>query len=354
MRLGIVTVVYAEYPAVLFDSLQGESEHEIHWHVHCHSTDPEIERGLVAFCATHDCTLTLHGWNRGLARSWNDGILEAQAAGADVILVVNDDIAFLEGGLSAWLEFIGRYPNFGLAFLQGLEVAGPNAGQVMCQDFACFAFGPAAWEAVGAFDENFFPAYSEDTDYIIRAHMAGIPTVVDKRVLVDHARNKTTRTATDLAETINPLKARNTAYLTGKWGDIYGGGELHRSPWGRFGLRIAWEDRHAPFGDDFDRAELRTLEPVRRRIVSSALADSRTGGERLPAAPVPPEPDAAVVMAVVAVVYKALLRRDVEPEAQAFYAGRLRSSAISVEDLCDEVRRSEEYRNLTAISPDAA
>ncbi|MBV8157017.1 MAG: hypothetical protein JO278_05135 [Dyella sp.] len=159
-------------------------------------------------------TLTLHRHNRGIARSWNDGIIESCLDGSDLTILVNDDITFRPNGFDDFVDFINERPDFGLAFLLGFEADGsPHHGEVRSQDFACFAFGRSAFTEVGAFDENFFPAYSEDIDYGHRARRLGLPIDVDARVHVEHARNRTARCVPALREQIERFKAANSAYF---------------------------------------------------------------------------------------------------------------------------------------------
>ncbi len=343
MKIGIVVVVYAEYPTVLFDSLKSHYEHQITWFIHCHSSRADIENGLVNFCVDHQVNLTLHKRNRGLAKSWNDGILDSYRAGMDLTLVVNDDIAFLDNGLSKWVSHLNGYYNFGLGFVHGREIAGSNAGEVVHQGFACFAFGPAAYTRLGAFDENFFPAYSEDTDYIKRAYLEGLPENVDRRVLVDHARNKTTRVASEIRNSINPVKTKNTELFREKWGGDFES-TTYDLAWNKFPLKINWDRRRAPYGLPFDCVELYELEPERRQILSWLEVDKRMDLSEESASPISAEEKAA--HAVIVTTYKALLSREPEASAISFYAKKLVAGTYSIDDICDIVRSSKEHLNI--------
>ena len=345
MNIGIVTVVYAEYPDVLFESLQGYTDHAIRWYVHCHSANPALQDNLIAFCSRNCVNLTLHGWNRGLSKSWNDGIIASYNDGSDITIVVNDDILFFEGSLSRWIEFISGYDNLGLAFLRGIEIAGPHSGELVTQDFACFAFGPAAYEHVGAFDENFFPAYSEDIDYITRAGLANISVVTDQRILVAHARNKTTRKSVEIRDAINPIKEQNEAFLKGKW---LGPDErtVHARPWDKLPVKIEWADRRTPYGEGFDRKELQALEPDKYHLVSGRLQDSRTGKDHIANYEPPPGRGETEARLIVSVIYKALLLREAEAAAVDHHAAALLAGTASIDDVCTVVRSSREHQNV--------
>ncbi len=347
MKLGIVTLVYAEFPADLFASVEGKTKHDIHWYIHCHSSDPELEAKLVAFCATASANLTLHRSNRGVARSWNDGILESFTDEREITLVVNDDIEFIPDGLDDFVTFLQGYNGIGLGFLHGVEAAGMRKGEVVKQDFACFAFGWMAFDRVGAFDENFFPAYSEDTDYIVRIKKAQVPFIIDERVLVQHARNKTTRVSPEVRAIISAAKKANEAYFEVKWGNkpTY---DLYDTPFDAFPLKIEWEQRHQPYGDGFDKPELSLLEAGRRRIVSSLLPDSRSAEESFASLQAPAGKTLDEFAIIVRTVYKALLQREPEQSAIGFYAEKMLAGTDSIDNLCHIIRSSREYRDIQA------
>ena len=62
---------------------------------------------------------------------------EVLATGATHAMLVNDDLHFVAGGFSAFVDFARAHDPLSVAFLQGLETGGsPYAGQVMQQGFA--------------------------------------------------------------------------------------------------------------------------------------------------------------------------------------------------------------------------
>lgn len=353
MKIGIVMVVYSGFPHILFDSLKDNTAHDIRWYVHCHSADPALEAELAAFCTDNPVNLTLHRWNRGLARSWNDGILESYAERCDHTLVVNDDIAFLPGGLDQFIAFLNGYDKFGIGWLHGREApTSPLAGQVMRQDFACFAFGPRAFREIGAFDENFFPAYSEDTDYIVRVRTAGVPIIIDDRILVEHARNHTSQSSPELRQAMLDIKHANKTYFATKWGAPEDQDqEAYTLPWeGRSSLRIEWDRRHNPFGEGRDRSELQVLEPERRKLRTVMLPDSRVVPERLPKPDLTPSTDVRVADVTIRALFKALLGRESDDAARDLYGGMLRAGSHSVDDICLILRTSDEYKARMAAA----
>lgn len=53
--------------------------------------------------------------------------------------------------------------------------ADSNPAFICARNFSCFRVDPAIYRSVGCFDEAFYPAYFEDTDYRRRLALAGIP-----------------------------------------------------------------------------------------------------------------------------------------------------------------------------------
>lgn len=111
--------------------------------------------------------------NLGVAGAWNLGIKCSPFA--EWWLVASHDVTWPPGSLAA---FAAR--------------AGP--GRLLLADaeppWCAFAIGEQAVEAVGLFDERFFPAYCEDSDFARRAKSAGFPPE-PSGVRVDHDNSST-------------------------------------------------------------------------------------------------------------------------------------------------------------------
>ena len=90
-------------------------------------------------------------FNLGVARSWN--LLHKLSKPHDLILC-NDDIEF------------GRTSIEGMVKTPGHFVWGCG--------YSCFLIRETAWEAVGEFDENFYPAYCEDHDFQYKMELLGL------------------------------------------------------------------------------------------------------------------------------------------------------------------------------------
>ena len=96
MKIHIVVVAYglpedtekllACKPAVK------KNYNKFHWHLFLHSQITEVVAVCEKAAKRKNVTYYPYGTNRGLAKSWNEGILAGYDAGADVVIVSNDDM----------------------------------------------------------------------------------------------------------------------------------------------------------------------------------------------------------------------------------------------------------------------
>jgi GT2 family glycosyltransferase len=125
----------------------------------------------------------------------NRGIEEAKKDGADVFLVMNDDIEFDQNLISQLLASHFEHPGCILSPLQRTdsgEFVGtcyegvfrrvrhlasiPEDGLVETSNGCCLLIPLATFNAVGFFDENNCPHLYGDTEFQLRAMKAGFPT----------------------------------------------------------------------------------------------------------------------------------------------------------------------------------
>jgi GT2 family glycosyltransferase len=114
--------------------------------------------------------------NLGVAGSWNLGIKSSPFA--PYWLIVNDDVTFAPGSLARFAyegEWVGAIS--------------------LCADLSpwcAFTLGQDVVTVVGLFDEAYYPAYFEDTDYARRAmEMMGSDIVYHTDIAVNHANSST-------------------------------------------------------------------------------------------------------------------------------------------------------------------
>jgi len=94
--------------------------------------------------------------NDGVARSWNRGI----GAGYELTILVSCSMRFPEGFKSV-AESMARVAN--------------DYGSYTHHGWHCIGIGWRSVQEVGLIDENFWPAYCEDLDYIRRWMLNGTP-----------------------------------------------------------------------------------------------------------------------------------------------------------------------------------
>ena len=114
-----------------------------------------------------------------LARAWNHGIRAALDAHCDYILVINLDLVFHSQFLDNLVRFAADHPD-AIAWsgqpwpeqttLEQADLGGNPMDQI---DTSCFMFDRRLPEKIGFFDEQFEPAYHEDSDMVYRIKLAG-------------------------------------------------------------------------------------------------------------------------------------------------------------------------------------
>lgn len=153
--------------------------------------------------------LPVIGSRPSVAASWNLAIDTAEKDRCLLTVLLNDDVVVTrEGLLELALEAELSYRRFrrGAGSLE-LIGAEPHA-------FAAFALNPAVTQVVGRFDEQFVPAYYEDTDYQKRLHLAG-GRVRQVAIGLTHVPATTSR---DLGTTWEKTSAASKALYQKKWG----------------------------------------------------------------------------------------------------------------------------------------
>lgn len=173
-----------------------------------------------------------------VAASWNKGIAAAEAAGCDVIHVINDDVILSPG----CLEAMGRkiLLDGHAVLVSGFETpAEDHLERKLCHGstFACFAIGRGFLELTnGGFDEGFSPAYFEDDDMRYRlkllAQKKGYPNTFRVPGATFRHRTSSTQNHDPEKPVVSPERFReNNAYFTLKWGGPPGQ-ERHQTPFG--------------------------------------------------------------------------------------------------------------------------
>jgi hypothetical protein len=268
--VGIVLVTYLFYPEKLFETIVEKSRHSVKWYVFFHGPDESLKHRLDVFCRQSQSAYFPYGVNRGLPKSWNDGLIASCADENEVHILLNDDIVFYDGAFDEFIDFVveqqNRAPNFGIISPFGKELA--PAGQTgavdlpegqlgIPQHLACAAIGLNALRSIGYFDENFGPVYYGDIDYIRRLNLTHVPILDDKRILVEHDRSLSLRRSAELKQRHNGWWLASAAYYTRKWGGDMGQ-ENFTHPFNdeRLTSYIGIANIRAPYGPGRDRDDI--------------------------------------------------------------------------------------------------
>jgi GT2 family glycosyltransferase len=218
--------------------------------------NPPIAPRVAAQCPS--ARVVRNERNLGYAGGANAGIRSALAAGAEVVLLLNDDVrlgpeAFVaaERALAAdpriavvgpkvllrddptslWLAWGDLTYRSSLVALHGAGV--PDGPQWSVERDVDWIGGCAMWmraaalEAIGLFDEDFF-AYHEEVDWCARARAAGWRVVYAPSVVVRHG-GRGSGPSPSSVRVRKYFTARNTVLFARK----------HATPWQRFKLGCA-------------------------------------------------------------------------------------------------------------------
>lgn len=99
------------------------------------------------------------GQNIGVGRAWNIGAKIVLKEKLDYLIILSATVSFSKGMAD---------------FIKYLEINPYKYGLESQHSWHLIAIGRKTLEEVGLFDENFYPAYYEDSDYIRRMELAGI------------------------------------------------------------------------------------------------------------------------------------------------------------------------------------
>lgn len=100
-----------------------------------------------------------HPENLGVARSWNIGAHKVVKDKLDYLIIISATMLFQDGLRD---------------FIEALEANKNRWGLETQHIWHCIALNRNMIERCGYFDENFYPAYYEDSDYIRRWELSGI------------------------------------------------------------------------------------------------------------------------------------------------------------------------------------
>jgi GT2 family glycosyltransferase len=249
----IIVSTFAHSHAVeleqMLDSCASQ-QYDVTYYIHLHSMQPDV----VAMCdwlsQRPNVRLFPHGVNRGLAKSFNDTLLMAHAEAAQLVINSNDDSLWSAGDLDRLITKALDNPHAGTVSCLGSHAGRPIDSMGYC----AIAFNWIAFDRVGLFDENFFPAYHEDVDHARRCNLAGLEALTCEETFVQHAGSGTIAKNRTLHDQIMYVFfGLNQAYYTRKWGGKIGS-ETYTQPFNQFPLFIDPAKRGGAY-PGFDRTD---------------------------------------------------------------------------------------------------
>ncbi len=177
--------------------------------VHVHSNRPEkffkleVPMNVPVFYSYSEANL-------GVARSWNMFCELASKESLDAVIIANDDIILYEDTISTMLDKLKECPRDFIAY------GGDNS-------FSLFTLPLSVFRLVGKFDENFYPAYFEDNDYVMRMKINNVQIhhIGDPKYY--HEGSSTIKSLPpDELELHHHVFRKNQAYYIKKWGGLPG------------------------------------------------------------------------------------------------------------------------------------
>ncbi len=249
----VVTYALADDLRNLFNAVHDVN---VQWSIFIHGDYQAVDDVILDFVQRHAHShIYNYRTNRGLSRSWNEGINQAYLGNADVAIILNDDMLPGPGDVQRVAQAAMDHPEAGIVKCMGVDM---RHGGRANMEFGLTAITKRGWEVVGAFDENIWPIYWEDIDWDRRRMLAGLPVHVVEETTAVHAGSKTSVTVPGLLQQTDAWFAANEAYYRRKWGAIHTEGELYSTPFNdkAIKLKIEQRTRHRPYGETYDREDV--------------------------------------------------------------------------------------------------
>lgn len=168
--------------------------------------------------------------NIGCAGAWN--LIIKCYMNAEYWIIANDDVAFGPGLLKEMVDTLNSDKNIGMIH--------PNPGDYNIGAWDLFLIRENVVKIFGLFDENTYPAYCEDADYIMRMQHRPIRKIVglENKYMHGHGDStmyyetgsQTEKNEPELKEKLNRVNEMNIEYLTKKWGPGWRGLSPNKDP----------------------------------------------------------------------------------------------------------------------------
>lgn len=162
--------------------------------------------------------------NRGVAAGWNQILRRVQYDPEfQYLYLLNNDLILNESSCDVLLEFLRAHPEYVAVSSIESNRFQPQPGHVddKALSFIAVMFARKCIEIVGLFDEQFYPAYFEDNDYMERIKREvwtrGLKTGVVHDSTVVHVGS---RTINEGGVYLGPAFSQNRERFRKKWGFV--------------------------------------------------------------------------------------------------------------------------------------
>jgi GT2 family glycosyltransferase len=175
----------------------------------------------------------------GFQKSVNFGMTYGFEHGAELVMVCNNDITIHPEAIWRLAERFTKDP-VGMVTcmdvrgeMQEKDIMPVSIGVLQTfekeaveeaphPNFSAFMLSKTCWEAVGEFDEVFYPAYFEDNDYHYRMKLMEIPAIVLPAAMFYHYGSRTQNEAEGSPIVSGGMFENNRAAYFKKWGGVPG------------------------------------------------------------------------------------------------------------------------------------
>jgi hypothetical protein len=185
-------------------------------------------------------TVTHMPANIGCGGAWN--LIIKCYMNAPYWLITNDDVAFGPGLLKEMHDLMEEYPQLGMIH--------PNEGDFNIGAWDLFMIRDIIVQEFGLFDENTYPAYNEDADYIMRMIHRPIVKMVGTEndywhgfakasdYYNENAGSQTKKSDPALTGKLDAINQINIEYMTQKWGPDWRVCQPVQHPYGKADIPI--------------------------------------------------------------------------------------------------------------------
>lgn len=320
MAIGVILVLCGDTELSVLESCQALSTETIRWYI-ISALGPDQLASSSDFIYHRRCTIWLHDHTPPVSAALNDALMRSFADACQFTMLLDQRAVFRPSGLDLLIYNM-------LKDLSGIALCCNSESSN--DSFAVFALGSAAYNLVGAFDENIEEVKFITIDYLIRARQSGISVSVVENVIFEG----------DQQDVLISSSFSQKEYLEKKWGSLPNT-KTQQLPFGNMGHRIGWGSRVHPYGASHDLPRTSRTKPATIVDVIPSFFDEQAIESELSDVA-----RQALSASVVRAVFQSLLCREPDPPALSMYCEQLTMSSITPAILCDVVRSSDEYRNL--------